>query len=174
MAEDTGNRKMHKAAYELMNAMLSRYEGDGANVLDVGSYDVNGCYRPLIEGRGWSYTGLDIEAGPNVDIVAKDPYNFPMDDNTYDILISGSTMEHVEATWKWIPELVRVLKPGGLLCITTHWSEREHRYPVDCWRIMPDGMRYIFNETGQLADYWIAIMSHTDIIGSARKNDVIH
>lgn len=152
-----------------MITMLSMYQREHADVLDIGSCDVNGTYRPMIEEHGWHYTGLDIAAGPNVDIVSPDPYHFPVADNTYDIVISGSTMEHVQAVWKWIPELVRVLKPGGLLAITTHWSEREHRYPVDCWRIMPDGMRYLFDQTGQLQDYFIAIMSHTDISGAAWK-----
>lgn len=160
---------MHSSAYQLMSNMLDNWDGKQASVLDVGSCDVNGTYKPLVVDRGWKYTGLDIVAGPNVDWIVDDPYDFPVDDGTYDIVISGSTMEHVQAIWKWLPELVRVLRPGGLLCICTHWAEREHRYPVDCWRIMPDGMRYLFDETGQLEDYWIAIMSHTDVIGCARK-----
>lgn len=162
---------MHTTGLNCMNTLLSLYQGESASVLDVGSYDVNGTFKPLITERGWQYTGLDITAGPNVDIVSSDPYHFPVMDNAYDIVISGSTMEHVQAIWQWIPELVRVLKPGGLLAITTHWSEREHRYPVDCWRIMPDGMRFLFDQTGKLKDYYIAIMSSTDIAGAAWKVD---
>jgi hypothetical protein len=32
-------------------------------------------------------------------------------------VISGSTMEHVARPWRWVPELVRILRPGGLLAI---------------------------------------------------------
>lgn len=78
-------------------------------------------------------------------------------------------MEHVEAIWRWVPELARVLRPGGLLAIVTHWQFPEHRYPVDCWRIMPDGMRYLFDETGCLDDYSIEIASQWDIAASAVK-----
>jgi SAM-dependent methyltransferase len=160
---------MHAEALQAMGELLSRIGLAGCEVLDVGSYDVNGTYRPLVEGRGGIYTGLDVCAGPNVDIVSKQPYGFPLADRSFDVVISGSTMEHVPAIWRWVPELVRVLRPGGLLALVTHWSFPEHRYPVDCWRILPDGMRFLFDETGALRDYEIRIASQWDIAASAVK-----
>ena len=161
---------MHKESYELMNEMLGHVSGgDSLNVLDVGSYNVNGTFRPLVENRGWRYTGVDTMAGPNVDVVTVNPFLFPFDDGTFDVVISGSTMEHVTAIWEWLPELVRVLRPGGFLAIHTHWKFPEHRYPVDCWRIMPDGMRYLFDMTAKLRDYRIRMANDMDIIGSAWK-----
>lgn len=153
-----------------MGEMLRRYKQHGAvSLLDVGSFNVNGTFRPLVEGQSWQYTGLDVTAGPNVDVVADDPFSFPFPNNHFDVVISGSTMEHVTAFWRWIPELVRVLKPGGFLAIHTHWQFPEHRYPVDCWRVMPDGMRFLFDETRQLERYEIRIANHMDIVGSAFK-----
>lgn len=160
---------MHEESYQLMAEMLRRVRRPTASVLDVGSQDINGTFRPLVEGRGWQYTGIDQVAGPNVDVVAKDPFHFPFADESFDIVISGSTMEHVTAIWKWLPELVRVLKPSGFLAIHTHWQFPEHRYPVDCWRVMPDGLKYLFDETGCLEQYRIHIANHMDIVGSAFK-----
>lgn len=161
---------MHKESYELMNEMLGHVSGgDSLNVLDVGSYNVNGTFRLLVENRGWRYTGVDTIAGPNVDVVTVNPFLFPFDDGTFDVVISGSTMEHVTAIWEWLPELVRVLRPGGFLAIHTHWKFPEHRYPVDCWRIMPDGMRYLFDMTAKLRGYRIRMANDMDIIGSAWK-----
>jgi ubiquinone/menaquinone biosynthesis C-methylase UbiE len=107
--------------------------------------------------------------GKNVDIVSTDPYRFPFDRALFDIVISGSTMEHVQAIWLWVPELVRMLKPRGLLAIITHTQFVYHPHPVDCWRIMPDGMRYLFDLTGQLENYEIEMYSKNDISGVARK-----
>ena len=160
---------MHPESLRLMGEMLQRVNVAGLNVLDVGAYDVNGTFRPLVTANGGIYTGLDVAAGPNVDVVADNPYSFPFDDGTFDVVISGSTMEHVQAFWLWLPELVRVLRPGGYLAIHTHWKFQEHRFPVDCWRIMPDGMRYLFDSTGVLTDYDIRIANDMDIIGSAFK-----
>lgn len=160
---------MHPEGLRAMTELVERVPLVRAQVLDVGSYDINGTYRALIEGRGWEYTGLDLENGPNVDIISPDPYAFPLPDAKYDVVMSGSTMEHVQAIWRWIPELVRVLRPGGWLLIVTHWSFPEHKYPVDCWRIMPDGMRYLFEQTGVLYDYSIRIASQYDLAAMARK-----
>jgi SAM-dependent methyltransferase len=161
---------MHKESHALMAGMLNRISGKGLSVLDVGSLDVNGTFRPLVESRGWKYTGLDVTEGANVDIVASNPYRFPIADNAYDVVISGSTMEHVQAIWRWIPEVVRVLANSGFLAIHTHWKFPEHRYPVDCWRIMPDGFRYLFDDTCALSDYDIRIANDMDIVASAFKD----
>jgi SAM-dependent methyltransferase len=160
---------MHAEAYEQMAATLAQIEGEGLRVLDVGSLDYNGTYRPLVEAHGWHYTGLDICNGQNVDVVADDPFVYPLPDAAYDIVMSGSTMEHVTAVWRWIPELARLVRPGGWLVIITHWQFKVHHHPVDCWRILPDGMRYLFDEAGNLSDYQIEIVNKTDIIGIARK-----
>lgn len=160
---------MHPESYAQMGKILSRVDGNTLNVLDVGSLDVNGTYRPLIEERGWIYKGIDLEKGPNVDVVTPDPYHFPFDDNAFDAVISGSTMEHVEAIWLWVPELVRVLRPGGLLAIITHTSYPYHRYPIDCWRVMADGARYLFDLTGSLTGYDIRMYNETDISMVAYK-----
>lgn len=159
---------MHKAAIDNMTQILNNIEGEALNVLDVGSLDVNGSYRDMVNAHGWTYTGLDMRKGRNVDIVAE-PYSYPIEDGTYDVVISGSTMEHVEAVWLWLPELIRVLKPGGHLVVYTHWKFVEHRYPVDCWRILPDGMRFLFDYCGGLSNYDIAIVNETDIKGVAIK-----
>lgn len=160
---------MHDASFQQMARILNAWQGGPATVLDVGSLDVNGTYRPIAEYYGWRYTGLDVCKGPNVDIVSPDLYRFPVDDNAYDIVISGSTMEHVQAIWLWVPELVRVLRPGGMLAIITHTSWEYHCFPVDCYRILPDGMKYLFDMTGKLERYKIDMYNDTDISGVAYK-----
>ena len=160
---------MHKAAYEAMDGMLNRVAWPRAKVLDVGSLDINGSFRPLCEQRGWIYLGLDVVPGKNVDVVAS-PFSYPFENGDFDIVISGSTMEHVTAVWRWIPELARVLRPGGLLALTTHMAFPEHRHPVDCWRVLPDGIRYLFDETGVLERYDI-VTNTTDIYASALRKE---
>lgn len=165
---------MHAEALAAMRAILTGSVDmlpAEASVLDVGSYDVNGTYRPLVTELGWRYTGLDLTAGPNVDVVASDPDHFPIADASYDVVISGSTMEHVARPWRWVPELVRVLRPGGLLAIVTHWQFPEHRYPRDYWRFMVDGMELLFDDTGELEHYVIKYASQYDVAAAAWKRN---
>lgn len=160
---------MHR---EAMNEMVRLLEGKnlhGAHVLDVGSLDVNGNYRGYVESRHGFYTGLDIQGGNNVDVVTLDPYNFPFIDGDFDIVISGSTMEHVEAIWLWFPELFRVVRPGGHVVILTHTSWEYHPHPVDCWRVMPDGMRYLAKMVDPNMKYQVNMYNNTDISFVAQK-----
>jgi len=109
-------------------------------VLDVGSYDVNGTYRDLFK-PPYIYTGTDIEAGPNVDIVGWE--NVP--DRSFDLVISGQVMEHVERPWEWIKQVRETVIHGGLICIIVPHVQKEHKYPLDCYRFFPDGMKALFN-----------------------------
>ena len=113
----------------------------GASVLDVGSYDVNGCLRPLFSRQ--DYTGIDMAPGPNVDIVCE-KYDFGQ--HQYDYVISANTMEHVEAIWKWVLAIDDVVKPGGVIAIHAPAMIAYHAYPIHCWNIRKDGMRYIFTD----------------------------
>lgn len=162
---------MHPASMAEMTRLLAQWPEPGACVLDVGSLDVNGSYRALVEGKGWSYTGLDLTAGANVDVVAENPYRFPFEAGAFDVAISGSTMEHVKHPWRWLPELARALRPGGLLIVVTHHTYIEHRYPVDCYRYMPDDMRVLLDEAGCLERYEITKLSddHGTISAAAWK-----
>lgn len=162
---------MTESTYKIMQEELDSLGFEKTKVLDVGSLDVNGTYKPLVTNKGWEYIGLDLIPGKNVDVVADDPFHYPFYDNKFDIVLSGSTMEHVTRIWEWVPELVRILKPEGRLVIVTHWAFPEHKYPIDCWRIMPDGMQYLFDMTSELENYGIRIENQTDIIGAATKKE---
>jgi SAM-dependent methyltransferase len=110
-------------------------------IFDLGSTEMGACYRPLFDNPNWNYIGFDLQPGPNVTCVVKDPYRWhEIGSDTADVLISGQVLEHVEFFWMTILEVARVLKPGGVACLIAPSSGPEHRFPVDCWRFYPDGM----------------------------------
>jgi SAM-dependent methyltransferase len=130
------------AMRRFVSEYLSEWRGKRLQVLDVGSMDVNGSYRPLFDDRFWTYTGLDIEQGQGVDIAMRSPYKWEgLRSRSFDVVISGQAFEHIEFPWVTILQVARVLKVDGLLCLIVPSSGSEHRYPVDCWRYYPDGVR---------------------------------
>jgi len=143
----SGRDAMHDTSMKLMEALVEKYLAGGTDlsVLDVGSMDVNGTYRKLFDRPGWKYTGLDIKAGRNVDIVVDGEWS-QVADNSYDIVISGQCLEHVKMPWKWSKLVYRVCRPGGMCVVIVPWSYRQHRFPVDCWRVLPDGMISLMSE----------------------------
>ena len=135
---------MHLSSFEKMKFFREKYlsskENLGLKILDLGSTDIFGCYRPIFDKENWQYTGVDLAPGKNVDIVLSDPYNWlELKTGSFDVFISGQTFEHIEYFWVTILEIERVLKPGGLCCILAPSGGPEHRYPLDCWRFYPDG-----------------------------------
>ena len=111
-------------------------------VLDIGSYNVNGTYKPLFLEKGFEYVGLDISEGPNVDVVPANMYDWEIiEDESFDYIVSGQAFEHIEYPWLTINEIKKKLKKDGIICIIAPNGLGEHRYPVDCWRFYGDGMR---------------------------------
>jgi SAM-dependent methyltransferase len=141
---------MDDMSYSLMEYFVEKYvRGDKLSLCDVGSLDINGTFKDLFKSH--DYIGVDITEGPNVDVVSKDSYRYPFEDGKFDVVISGSTIEHVKDIFSWIKELVRITKNGGLICVVGPTVLRiQHRHPVDCWRIYPDGMRYLLGEVANV------------------------
>lgn len=136
---------MHDESMSLMRGFAGKYVTAGQNVVDVGSGDVNGTFRGLFD--HCTYTGIDMEAGANVDRVVE-PYDWG--DEQYDVVISGSCLEHVPDTVAWVAQSIRVCKPGGLICVIAPHSWPEHKFPVDCYRFFPDGLRWQYRSINVL------------------------
>ena len=83
----------------------------GTNVLDIGSLDINGNNRYLFE--QCDYTGIDIGAGLNVDVVCSG-HLFKSDD-LFDVVISTECFEHDEYWQQTLKNVINnLLKEGGL------------------------------------------------------------
>lgn len=139
---------MHQSSLDHVAQLVERYlQGrEALEIVDVGSYDVNGSYKPFFARPGWRYTGVDLAAGPNVDRVLRSPYRLPFASHGVDLIVSGQAFEHVQFFWLTWLEMVRVLRPGGHIFLLAPSRGPEHRYPQDCWRFYPDAYR-------ALADY---------------------
>ena len=139
---------MHLSSYNNMKKFIAGYlaseEDAPLRIADIGSQDVDlvGNYRSLFTSPSWQYCGVDMSPGANVDVVLSDPYHWKeLDSNTFDVVISGQALEHIEFFWLAMLEIHRILKPGGICCLIAPSRGPEHRYPVDCWRFYPDGFR---------------------------------
>lgn len=137
----------HSGCIEFAAARLSAEEVSGRHVLEVGSRDVNGSVRTVVDALGpASYLGVDIEEGPGVDVIC-DATNLVsrFGRERFDVVISTELLEHV---WDWrsvIDEMKSVLRTGGVLLITTRSRGfGVHGYPYDYWRYEPEDMHRIF------------------------------
>lgn len=94
----------------------------GVSVLDIGSLDVNGNNRYLF--TDYTYTGVDLAPGDNVDVVAKGHQY--QSDTIYDVVISTECFEHDKMWGATIMNCISLLKSGGIFlftCATTGRAE---------------------------------------------------
>jgi SAM-dependent methyltransferase len=147
-------------------------EGDVLHVIDIGAMDVNGSYKQLLPPQGYSYTGVDMAPGKGVDVVVDNPYAYPFPDNSADIVMCGQMMEHCEYFWRAFSEMIRILKPGGYLFLIVPSQGHVHRYPVDCYRFLPDSFPALARLEGcVLVDQWQNTAAYWgDLVGVFRKN----
>lgn len=136
---------MHESVLEWVGAEVVRLRAQPGwtflpwSVLEVGSLDVNGSVRGFFAPD--AYTGLDMRAGPGVDIVGTADA-LPFESDSFDVVVSTEMLEHDPSPWLSLAEMGRVLKPGGHLLLTTRGNGfGEHLEPDDFWRFMPGSRR---------------------------------
>lgn len=128
---------------------LKKEEIGGKRVLEVGSLDINGSLRPLVEScNPREYLGIDIVEGPGVDKICKvEDLTEEMGENVFDVVISTEMLEHVKDWRKAVSNLKNICKEGGIILITTRAKGfRYHAYPYDFWRFEMSDMENIFSD----------------------------
>jgi len=137
----------HATCIDFVKSHLNQKDVNGKSVLDVGACDVNGTVRPVISNMNPScYIGVDIEMGKGVDIICSaEELIKRFGKDAFDIVISTEMLEHVR-DWKIVvSNLKNVIKPNGLLIITTRSKGyKYHGCPYDYWRFEIDDFRDIF------------------------------
>ena len=126
-----------------LKIFLEKYKTD-ATVLDVGSG--GSSYHTLFPNR----LTVDIDPGRQPDIVA-DAHQLPFPDGSFERVLCTEMLEHVLHPQVVADELLRVLKPGGLLILTTRFVFPLHDVPHDYWRFTKYGLRELF-KAGEIVE----------------------
>jgi Glycosyl transferase family 2/Methyltransferase domain len=146
---------MHPSSLDNMWRCYRRYvaggpleQRAGTIVLDVGGADINGSYREVFPDPPYRYRIADIAPGPDVDIILDDPYRIPLPEYSVDIVISGQALEHIEFFWRTFTEMVRIIRRDGYIFLVLPSAGPIHRYPVDCYRFLPDAYDALARHAG--------------------------
>ncbi len=117
-------------------------------MLDLGCgtrrYEV--IFREVVD----SYIGLDwpeIKGRAFPDVIG-DAMNVPFMDSSVDAVLATELMEHLPSPQKFLLEVARVLREGGVLILSVPFMEPIHEEPRDYYRFTPFSLRLLLEECG--------------------------
>ncbi len=119
-------------AYSIMRAHqyeeLAKVTLNG-KVLDLGGSKKSG-YQELVKGEP-VFTVVNIDERYGYDLKFNVEEKFPLEDSTYDHVLSMNLIEHIFDTHNLFSETSRVLKPGGLFVSAVPYMHHVHGSPDD-------------------------------------------
>ncbi len=90
------------------------------------------------------YTGADMRKGTGVDIILN-LHQIDLSSGSVGTVLMLDTLEHVEFPRKAIEESYRILKPNGILIISSVMNFPIHDYPHDYWRFTPEAFKSLLD-----------------------------
>ena len=139
---------MHANSKLLFARYARPYFKPNLRVLEIGPDGGPSTYQAMVADNSVIWDTIDITNHPSLTYCSHtSEYSFPIPDGSYDIVLSGQVMEHVRKIRGWMQEISRVTKPGGLVITINPLSWPYHEFPVDCWRVYPEGMRALYDDS---------------------------
>ena len=98
------------------------------------------------------YVGMEFDSPANRVHSGADVFYsgeaFPFATSAFDSILSTEVLEHVFNPQQHLKECFRVLRPGGLMLLTTPFVWDEHSKPYDYGRYSSFGLSHVMNEAG--------------------------
>lgn len=145
-------------------AILNLGDVRGKRVLEIGCG--RGGFSGYLAAQGAQLTAADfsdeavaiarraLSSEPNVDVMVADIENIPFPDETFDIVVSLETLEHVPSPQRGLRELVRVAKKGGrILTSTPNYISIDGLYRIYLW-----ARGRVFTELGQPINHPLSLI----------------
>ena len=136
----------------------------GGNLIDLGCLDSLVCPLALKKFPHSRLVGIDLASeaikemqktyGPEITYKVGDVYHTKMKDNEFNYVVAGELIEHLERPEAFIQEAVRILKPSGVLALSTPNEEAIEPGAVDghrhLWSFSVENIRDMLGKYGKV------------------------
>jgi SAM-dependent methyltransferase/uncharacterized protein YbaR (Trm112 family) len=141
------DRVWSRASLRAIDSALEEADADNPDqlVVNLGAGIEKAFRTRLANKRGVARVGLPHTG--NVDLFG-DVTAFPLIDDSVDLFLSSSVMEHVKDPELGIAEMARVIKPGGLVYAEIPFMRSFHMAPEDYQRYTISGIEALFSRHG--------------------------
>lgn len=99
------------------------------------------AYRSVVSPYAGKYVGVDLPSNSRADCHLDKNGHVPLDDYYADVVLSTQVLEHVPDPIDYLSECNRLLKPDGILILSTHGYWKFHGAPHDYRRWTSTGLR---------------------------------
>lgn len=130
-----------------LKQLAEQFNKPGLKILELGSREVTGASRARKIFSRADYTGFDIYAGDNVDIVgdAHRASSYFADGEQFDLIFSSACFEHFAMPWVVAQEIAKLLRVGGHVFVETHFSFSSHERPWHFFQFSDMALRVLFS-----------------------------
>lgn len=133
---------MHTEAFNYIYEQFNKFNRPETtwDVLEIGSLNINGSARDIIQPYSSRYVGIDVQAGPGVDLVASGAEFYAPEE--FDIVVCAEVFEHTAAWQDIIKQAYINLKPGGIFIATMAGIGRPSHSGIDGGWTLHSGEHY--------------------------------
>ena len=136
---------MREAVVNYVKWVIERYPYEEPILDTCAGWEPN-YYQPLFPGKRYVKQDFQDYKPPCVDIICDVSNMKPIPDESFGLVLNLEALEHIAYPQKAIDEIHRILRPGGLLILTTVMHFRIHPSPKDYWRFTPDGIELLLRQ----------------------------
>jgi SAM-dependent methyltransferase len=156
--------RLRKVYEKLIPSLL-----ENSNKVDVLDY---GCgvkpYYYLFGNQINKYIGVDVGSNPFADDLIQPGAALNYADNSFDIVLSSQVLEHVEDVNQYMSEIKRVLRPGGIVLLSTHGTWQYHASPYDYQRWTSMGLKTLMKKYGFEVKNFVPILGQLAVTSQLR------
>jgi len=125
--------RMHRRTDEVLRMINKHYQGIPKDLLDIGPAEgrLMSIFKDRIPkmncmGLEFSQELIDSCMDPRLNIVQGDAMHPPFSDESFDVITATAIIEHVSNPGEFLVRIAKMLRPGGIVIITTPDPFFEH------------------------------------------------
>lgn len=138
-------KRLRDDVTSFMKQAGKKYDKKDLLVLDIAPQDHEGA-SPYFAEATIETLDIDPKSGATyiADLCESNEKTLPSEH--FDIVICTEVLEHTLQPFKAVDEIKRILKPGGIVFVSTPFNFRIHGPLPDCWRFTEHGLRALFKD----------------------------
>lgn len=161
------------------NKLLEKF--NGGRFIDLGCGVSTNC--EVVKSNGEEIWAMDISDKlikslrhrfPEINYFAGSVLDIPIKDNYFDYAVAGELLEHIENPKMALKEIMRILKPGGILAVSVPNNDMGgYAKEWHLWSFTEEELRELLKEFGAVSIELLNENNHKygHLIGFLTKND---